>query len=65
MDWKNIIPSTLLTTAMYGMEFTGDIFNFFVFLEIASIASVALIAFRSNLSGEPAEVVLNIWWLVL
>ncbi len=36
-------------------EFTGDIFNFFVFLEIASIASVALIAFRSNLSGEPAE----------
>lgn len=45
----------LLTTAMYGMEFTGDIFNFFVFLEIASIASVALIAFRSNLSGEPAE----------
>jgi multicomponent Na+:H+ antiporter subunit D len=45
----------LLTTAMFGMEFTGDIFNFFVFLEIASIASVALIAFRSNLSGEPAE----------
>ncbi|MDD2352110.1 MAG: proton-conducting transporter membrane subunit [Atribacterota bacterium] len=45
----------LLATGMFGMEFTGDIFNFFVFLEIASIASVALIAFRSNLSGEPAE----------
>lgn len=45
----------LLASGMFGMEFTGDIFNFFVFLEIASIASVALIAFRSNLSGEPAE----------
>jgi len=45
----------LLTVGMFGIEFTGDIFNFFVFLEIASIASVALIAFRSNLSGEPAE----------
>lgn len=45
----------LMATGMFGMEFTGDIFNFFVFLEIASIASVALIAFRSNLSGEPAE----------
>lgn len=45
----------LLATAMFGMEFTGDIFNFFVFFEIASIASVALISFRSNLSGEPAE----------
>ncbi|MBE9592311.1 MAG: NADH:ubiquinone oxidoreductase, partial [Proteobacteria bacterium] len=29
----------LLTVGMFGMEFTGDIFNFFVFLEIASIAS--------------------------
>ncbi|MDD4362761.1 MAG: proton-conducting transporter membrane subunit [Atribacterota bacterium] len=45
----------LLTTAMFGMEFTGDIFNFFVFLEISSIASVALISFRSNLYGESAE----------
>ncbi len=45
----------LLATGMFGMEFTGDIFNFFVFLEIASIASVALIAFRSTLFDEPAE----------
>jgi len=45
----------LLATGMFGMEFTGDIFNFFVFLEIASISSVALIAFRSTFSGEPAE----------
>ncbi|MDD3655625.1 MAG: proton-conducting transporter membrane subunit [Atribacterota bacterium] len=45
----------LLATGMFGMELTGDIFNFFVFLEIASIASVALISFRSTLAGEPAE----------
>lgn len=45
----------LLAAGMFGMEFTGDIFNFFVFLEIASISSVALIAFRSTFSGEPAE----------
>ena len=45
----------LLATGMFGMEFTGDIFNFFVFLEIASISSVALIAFRSTFAGEPAE----------
>ncbi|MEA1940369.1 MAG: proton-conducting transporter membrane subunit [Candidatus Caldatribacteriota bacterium] len=45
----------LLTVGMFGMEFTGDIFNFFVFLEIASIASVALIAYRGIDLGEPAE----------
>lgn len=45
----------LLATSMFGMELTGDIFNFFVFFEIASISSVALIAFRSTVSGEPAE----------
>ncbi|MBC7331758.1 MAG: NADH:ubiquinone oxidoreductase [Synergistetes bacterium] len=36
----------LMVVGMLGMELTGDIFNFFVFLEISSIASVALIAFR-------------------
>ncbi|MCK4240087.1 MAG: NADH:ubiquinone oxidoreductase, partial [Candidatus Atribacteria bacterium] len=45
----------LLTVGMFSMEFTGDIFNFFVFLEIASIAAVALIAFRGVNLGEPAE----------
>lgn len=45
----------LLATSMFGMEITGDIFNFFVFFEIASISSVALISFRSTISGEPAE----------
>ncbi|MCK5768364.1 MAG: NADH:ubiquinone oxidoreductase, partial [Candidatus Atribacteria bacterium] len=45
----------LLTVGMFGMEFTGDLFNFFVFLEIASIASVALIAYRGIDLGESAE----------
>jgi multicomponent Na+:H+ antiporter subunit D len=33
---------------MFGMILTGDLFNFFVFLEITSIASCALIAFWTN-----------------
>jgi len=36
----------LMLVGMFGMEFTGDIFNMFVFLEVLSIASAALIAFR-------------------
>jgi multicomponent Na+:H+ antiporter subunit D len=35
----------LVLTSALGMELTGDIFNFFVFLEISCIASCALIAF--------------------
>ncbi len=35
----------LMVVGMVGMEMTGDMFNFFVFLEITSIASTALIAF--------------------
>jgi multicomponent Na+:H+ antiporter subunit D len=35
----------LMTTGMLGMVLTGDMFNFFVFIEITSIASCALIAF--------------------
>ena len=38
----------LLTAGMLGMVLTGDMFNFFVFLEITSIASCALIAFWTN-----------------
>ena len=38
----------LLTAGMLGMMMTGDLFNFFVFLEITSIASAALIAYRTN-----------------
>jgi multicomponent Na+:H+ antiporter subunit D len=35
----------LMSAGMIGMVLTGDMFNFFVFLEITSIASCALIAF--------------------
>ena len=35
----------LLTAGTLGMIFTGDLFNFFVFLEISSVASFGLIAF--------------------
>jgi multicomponent Na+:H+ antiporter subunit D len=35
----------LLMAGMFGMELTGDLFNFFVFLEIASVASFGLVAF--------------------
>ncbi len=38
----------LSTAGMLGMMLTGDMFNFFVFLEITSIASCALIAFWTN-----------------
>ncbi len=38
----------LLAAGMFGMMLTGDMFNFFVFLEITSIASCALIAFWTN-----------------
>ena len=44
----------LLVTSALGMELTGDIFNFFVFLEISCIASCALIAFWVS-EGEAFE----------
>jgi len=44
----------LLITSTLGMELTGDIFNFFVFLEISCITSCALIAFWIS-EGEALE----------
>ncbi|MDH5364094.1 MAG: proton-conducting transporter membrane subunit [Dehalococcoidia bacterium] len=38
----------LLVAGMLGMVLTGDLFNLFVFLEIASIAGAALTAFRTR-----------------
>jgi len=38
----------LMIAGMFGMILTGDMFNFFVFLEITSISSCALIAFYTN-----------------
>lgn len=36
----------LLAAGMFGLELTGDLFNLFVFFEILSIASAALVAYR-------------------
>lgn len=44
----------LMTAGMLGMMLTGDMFNFFVFLEITSIASCALIAFWTD-KGKSVE----------
>ncbi len=44
----------LLTAGMFGLEFTGDMFNFFVFLEVTSIAACGLIGFRVY-RGESIE----------
>ncbi|MCO6041510.1 proton-conducting transporter transmembrane domain-containing protein [Thermococcus alcaliphilus] len=38
----------VLELGMLGIVVTGDIFNFYVFLEIMSIASYALVAFRND-----------------
>ncbi len=38
----------LMLAGMLGMVMTGDLFNFFVFLEINSLASSGLIAYRVN-----------------
>jgi multicomponent Na+:H+ antiporter subunit D len=38
----------LMIAGMFGMMLTGDMFNFFVFIEITSIAACALIAFYTN-----------------
>ena len=36
----------LMVTGMFGLVFTGDLFNLFIFLEILSISGAALAAFR-------------------
>ncbi|HIC96358.1 TPA: NADH:ubiquinone oxidoreductase [Candidatus Bipolaricaulota bacterium] len=38
----------LLTAGMFGLVETGDAFNFFVFLEITSVAACGLVAFRAG-----------------
>jgi multicomponent Na+:H+ antiporter subunit D len=38
----------LMLVGMIGLEFTGDMFNLFVFLEILSISGAALAAFRTR-----------------
>ncbi len=44
----------LVLAASFGMVFTGDVFNLFVWFEVSSVAICGLIAFRSN-RGESFE----------
>jgi len=46
--WKFYTLFMLMLAGMNGVVITGDLFNLFVFLEIASIASYALVAFGTE-----------------
>jgi len=46
--WKFYTLFLLMVGGMNGVIITGDIFNLFVFLEIASVASYALVAFGTE-----------------
>jgi len=46
--WKFYTLFLLMVTGMNGVIVTGDIFNLFVYLEIASVASYALVAFGTG-----------------
>ncbi len=46
--WKFYTLFFLMLAGMNGVIITGDIFNLFVFLEIASVASYALVAFGTE-----------------
>lgn len=46
--WKFYTLFLLMVAGMNGVLVTGDIFNLFVFLEIASVASYALVAFGTE-----------------
>lgn len=46
--WKYYTLLLLMMAGMNGVVVTGDLFNLFVFLEVASIASYALVAFGTE-----------------
>ncbi|MBU2063769.1 MAG: monovalent cation/H+ antiporter subunit D family protein [Candidatus Omnitrophica bacterium] len=46
--WKFYTLFLLMVAGMNGVIITGDLFNMFVFLEIASVASYALVAFGTE-----------------
>ncbi|UCG92882.1 MAG: hypothetical protein JSV97_04025 [candidate division WOR-3 bacterium] len=52
-QWKFYTLFMLMTAGMMGISITGDLFNMFVFLEIAAISSYALVAF--GIEGEELE----------
>ena len=46
--WKFYTLFLLMLAGMNGVVMTGDMFNLFVFLEIASVASYALVAYGTE-----------------
>lgn len=44
----------LMAVGMFGMEFTGDLFNLFVFMELTSVSACAMVAFHRE-RGEALE----------
>jgi len=48
MDWKYYALFMLLFSGMNGVIITGDLFNLFVFMEIALLAAFALVAYGSR-----------------
>lgn len=45
IDWKYYALFMLLVSGMNGVIITGDLFNLFVFMEVALLAAVALVAY--------------------
>ncbi|MCJ7553521.1 MAG: hypothetical protein MUO34_06515 [Ignavibacteriaceae bacterium] len=48
MDWKYYALFMLLVTGMNGVIVTGDLFNLYVFMEIALFSAFALVAYGSK-----------------
>lgn len=59
--WKFYTLLLLLLVGMNGVAMTGDLFNMFVFIEIASISSYALVAFGT----EPEELEAGFKYMVM
>ena len=55
-EGKYYVLIFLMWTAMQGVVLTGDIFNFYVFVELLLITSAALIGFRRNKKGTIASI---------
>jgi multicomponent Na+:H+ antiporter subunit D len=60
-EWKFYTLLMLMTAGMMGISITGDLFNMFVFLEIAAISSYALVAFGVG----PEELEASIKYMVM
>lgn len=55
-EGKYYVLLYLLWSAMQGIILTGDIFNFYVFIELILITSAPLIAFKRNKEGTKAAI---------